>query len=220
MFARQLISTQEDERKHIAVELHDSLGQRLVLIKNWALLEIKSRTNGKKLNQNALNEITEMASEAINEVREIAYNLGPFQLEKLGLKKSIEEVIAKVATSSNIDFTLMIDDVDEYLTKPSQVNVFRIIQEGVNNIIKHSEAQTAEISIKLAPSQIRLLIRDNGHGFAPKTFDEQFGSNGFGLLGMSERAHLLKAEYYIESELGRGTAVFINIPYELSPNKF
>lgn len=219
-FARQLIASQEDERKRIAVELHDSLGQSLVLIKNWAMLEIKSKASGKPSNQNALQEITEMASESINEVREIAYNLGPFQLEKLGLKKSIEEMIAKAATPSGIDFTLKIDDVDDYLTKPSQVNIFRIIQEGVNNIIKHSAAKTAEISIKLAPAQIHLIIRDDGQGFAPKTSDGQSGSNGFGLLGMSQRAHLLKAEYHIESEPDKGTTIFINLPYELSPEKF
>jgi signal transduction histidine kinase/ligand-binding sensor domain-containing protein len=219
-FARRLIDSQETERKRIAVELHDSLGQSLVLIKNWALIEIKSRTSGKSSNQNALQEITEMASDAINEVREIAYNLGPYQLEKLGLRKSIEEMIAKATASSGIDFTLSIDDTGEYLTKPSQVNVFRIVQEAVNNILKHSGARTAEISIKRFPAQIRLVIRDDGHGFAAKIPGDQSGTKGFGLLGMSERAHLLKAEYHIESQPGRGTVIFINLPYEQSPGKF
>lgn len=129
-------------------------------------------------------------------------------------------MIAKVTASSDIKFTLNIDDVDEYLTKPSQVNVYRIVQEAVNNIIKHSAADTAEISIKLVPAQIRLVIRDDGHGFAPKTSDEQSATKGFGLLGMSERAYLLKAEYHIESEPDKGTAIFISLPYEQSPDKF
>lgn len=218
-FARQLIDSQEDERRRIAVELHDSLGQSLVIIKNWALLEIKSKLNGKPANQKALQEITETASEAIIEVRKIAYNLGPFQLEKLGLRKSIEEMVNKAVASSSIDFTLNIDNIDDYLTKPSQVNVYRIIQEAVNNIIKHSGARTAKISIKIVPAQIHLNITDDGCGFALKTSNGQSGNNGFGLLGMSERAHLLKAEYHIESELGRGTTIFIILPYEQSPNK-
>lgn len=218
-FARRLIDTQEAERKRIAAEMHDSLGQSLILIKNWALLEIKSITSGKPSNQNALQEITEMASDAINEVREIAYNLGPFQLEKLGLRKSIEEMIAKTSASSGIEFKLKIDDVDNYLTKASQVNVFRIVQEAVNNIIKHSTAHTAEISIRLTSSQIHLTIRDDGRGFIPKNPDGKSSREGFGLLGMSERAHLLKAEYHIVSEPGQGTKIFINLPYERSPSK-
>lgn len=218
-FARRLIETQEAERKRISVELHDSLGQSLVLIKNWALLEIKSRANEKSTNQKNLREITETASDAINEVREIAYNLGPFQLERLGFKKSIEEMIAKASASTEINFKLDIDKTSNYLTKPSQVNVFRIIQEAVNNIIKHSAAQRAEISIKPDSAQIRIIIRDDGRGFAPKTSDEKSESKGFGLLGMSERAHLLKAEYHIESQTGKGTTIFINLPYERSPDK-
>lgn len=208
-FSRQLMESQENERRRIAVELHDSLGQSLVLIKNWALLAMKA-TDVKDISKARLKEISEMASETINEVREISYNLGPYQLDRLGLSSTIEEMIQKVAKSSPICFETKIDKVDGRFTKQEEINIFRIVQEAVNNIVKHSEATNAHLSVKMDATQVYLTISDNGKGFAQESSNGH-GKRGFGLLGMAERVNLLKGEYIIKSERGKGTTVVINL---------
>jgi signal transduction histidine kinase/ligand-binding sensor domain-containing protein len=207
-FARQLIDSQENERRRIAAELHDSLGQSLILIKNWALLAL--RTEQKQTSAKAnLVEISETASDAIKEVREIAYNLGPFQLERLGLRNTIIEMIEKVGDASTIKFTSEIDEIDGIFAKGSEVNIFRIVQEAINNIVKHSAASEANLRIEKDFSQIILTISDNGKGFVAETSDK---NRGFGLLGMTERVNLLKGEFSIKSEAGSWTVVRVVLP--------
>lgn len=207
-FARQLIDSQENERRRIASELHDSLGQSLILIKNWALLGLRAEQKQTSAKAN-LDEISETASDAIKEVREIAYNLGPFQLERLGLKNTIIEMIQKVGDSSTIKFTSEIDEIDEIFAKDAEVNIFRIVQEAINNIVKHSAANATNLRIKKDASQIILIISDNGKGFVAETSDK---TRGFGLLGMTERVNLLKGEFSIKSEAGLGTIVRVILP--------
>jgi signal transduction histidine kinase len=167
-----------------------------------------------------LTQISEMASEAIKEVREIAYNLGPYQLERLGLKKSVEEMVEKVASTSPIRFEVEIDEIDGRFTRQAEINIFRIIQEAANNIVKHSEASQAKVSVKTDASKATLIIQDNGKGFSAQESSNGNGRHGFGLLGMSERVHLLKGEYKIESEPGKGTTIIVYLAYEQSASQF
>ncbi len=208
-FARQLIDSQENERRRIAAELHDSLGQSLILIKNWALLGLRAEQKQTSAKGNLV-EISETASDAIKEVREIAYNLGPFQLERLGLKNTIIEMIQKVGDSSTIKFTSEIDEIDGIFAKDSEVNIFRIVQEAINNIVKHSAANAANLRIEKEVSQIILTISDDGKGFFAETSDK---NRGFGLLGMNERVNLLKGEFSIKSEAGSGTIVRVVLSF-------
>lgn len=216
-FARQLIESQENERKRIAVELHDSLGQSLVLIKNWALLGQKAARQKKSVIAN-LDEISTTASEAINEVREIAYNLGPYQLDRIGLSGSLKEMIEKITKNYSIRFDVKVDEIDGCFTKQAEINIFRIAQEAVNNIVKHSGAIKASLTIKLDETQMILRIYDNGKGFDNENLKGN-ARRGFGLLGMSERMKLLGGEMKIESELGKGTAINIFLPCEGNRNE-
>jgi len=156
-----------------------------------------------------LDEISATATEAINDVREIAYNLGPFQLERIGLKNTIEEMIQKIANSAAIEFHTEIDEIDGCLVKESEINVFRIVQEIASNVVKHSDAHDASLKIKKSATQIILTMRDNGRGFVLGNSREE---RGFGLLGMSERVNLLKGELTINSEIEKGTTVEIIVP--------
>lgn len=205
-FALKLIESQERERKRIAAELHDSLGQSLVLIKNWALLGIEAEARQKSPKPN-LDEISETASEAIKEVREISYNLGPYQLDRLGLKRTIAELIQKVDDSSPADFTADIGEIDGCLARDAEISFFRIVQEAVSNVVKHAEAAEAWLEIGKEGEQIVMTIRDDGKGF-----DTSGTASGFGLLGMSERVGLLKGELSVRSELGKGTSIRVTLP--------
>ena len=212
-FSRQLIESQENERRRIASELHDSLGQSLVLIKNWALLGLRATgAQGESARAN-LDEISTTATAAINEVREIAYNLGPYQLDRLGLARTIEEMVERVASSSPIRFSVEIDPLDGLFGKQAEINTFRIVQEAINNIVKHSAATSASLRIESDGARVTLTIRDDGRGFAPAAAGAN-GARGFGLLGLSERVRLLGGELAIQSEPGKGTTVHITLPRE------
>lgn len=210
-FSRQLISSQEAERKRIAAELHDSLGQRLVVIKNLALIHL-SAFNGNGEARSQIEEISAEASHAIGEVKEISYNLRPYQLDRIGLTKAVEAIVKKAAAASEIAFTTEIDEIDDLFSKESEINFYRILQESLNNLIKHSAATTARVTIRVDEDRLQLMIQDNGKGFTPGAASADSRGGGFGLIGISERAQLLGGKLLIHSAAGEGTTITINIP--------
>jgi signal transduction histidine kinase/ligand-binding sensor domain-containing protein len=204
-FSRKLLESQENERQRIAAELHDSLGQDLLIIKNWAVIGMKNGADSKI----QFAEISETASAAIDEVREIAYNLRPYHLDELGLTKAIEAMCGRVSHSSGIDFNCSIDNLDDFFPTDAEINFYRIAQECVNNIVKHSGASEAEIRIKRsADGSLLLSIWDNGKGFdADLAALKRASQSGFGLAGINERARILGGKLVINSGPGEGTTV-------------
>lgn len=216
-FARQLIASQESERKRIAAELHDSLGQRLVLIKNLALIFLqKDSTNG--ATRNEVTDISSEASLAMAEMREISYNLRPYQLDRIGLTKAVEAVIRKTSDAVSMEFTSEIAEIDNFLPKDHEISFYRILQESLSNIVKHSHATQVHIVVTRDEQCIRLTIRDNGEGFVPEAVRPTPGSGGFGLIGISERAQLIGGTSRIESAPGRGTTVSIEVDLKKVPH--
>jgi signal transduction histidine kinase/ligand-binding sensor domain-containing protein len=218
-FSRQLIESQESERKRIAAELHDSLGQSLVIIKNRALLSLsKPEDHEKALTQ--MEEISAATSHAIEEVKEIAYNLHPYQLDRLGLTTALESMIQMVAATSGINFTTTIDPIDGALSKEAEINLYRIVQESLNNIVKHSEATAASVLIKQHSGSVQIKIQDNGKGFVkgPEAVPKSLG-RGLGLTGMVERAKMLGARHEIRSATGQGTTIIIELHAEEKDGK-
>ena len=213
-FARQLIVSQESERKRIAAELHDGLGQHLVVIKNLALMFLRTSAGAPATSNGALGQIEEIsaeASHAIGEVKEISYNLRPYQLDRIGLTKAVEALARTSAACSHIGFTAEIDNIDGFFPQESEINFYRIVQESVNNIVKHSEATLASVSVQRDPERLRLIIRDNGKGFAPGGDRPDRRATGFGLIGIRERVQLLGGNTVIQSAPGRGTTMSIEI---------
>jgi signal transduction histidine kinase/streptogramin lyase len=203
-FSRQLIESQERERQRIAAELHDGLGQDLLIIKNWAVLGLN---NGKDSSRQ-LGEISETASAAIAEVREIAYNLRPFHLDELGLTKAVESMLERISKASAIKFTWKMDSVDGFFPTEAEINFYRIAQECVNNIVKHSGATRAKLKIERDDAGLRLSISDNGKGFDTAMMAaKRANQSGFGLAGIHERARILGGNLSINSGSGEGTTV-------------
>ena len=209
-FSRQLMRSQEDERKRIAAELHDSLGQSLAIIKNRALLSLSAPDNHERALEQ-LREISEASAEVIDEVKEIAHNLRPYQLDRLGLTKTIKGMIRKVAETNDTRFAVEVDRIDGLLTPEGEINLFRIVQESVNNIIEHAEATEASLTIKRDERGVTVAIRDNGKGFAAAPKADGLVPRGFGLVGMAERARVLGGDYEIHSTTGQGTTVRLTI---------
>lgn len=209
-FSRQLIESQEAERKRIAQELHDGLGQNLLVIKNRALLGLTAKENREKADEQ-FNEIQESVTDALSEVRTIAYNLRPLHIERLGLSSTIEEMVEEVESASEIEIDCDIEKIDGLFNKDDEINFYRIVQECLNNIVKHSKATKASVSVFRENSKVVLNIRDNGSGFDLEKVNEK---KGLGLNGIAERAKILGGTFSIQSEFGKGTTVLVEIIIE------
>ena len=206
-FSRRLIDSQESERKRIAAELHDSLGQSLSIIMSRATM-VLNRPDDSDRAIDQISEIASTASEAIKEVREIAYNLRPVELDRLGLTKALRAMAKKVSASTGITISADIDEIDDLFPGESEINLYRVVQESVNNIIKHSEASRASIEVKRMEDGVTVTVRDDGRGFMVAD-DGHFG--GFGLVGISERARMLGGKSRIQSTPGDGTVISVSI---------
>ncbi len=202
-FSRRLIESQEAERKRIAQELHDGLGQNLLVIKNRALLGLAVEEKDEQFS-----EIQESVTDALGEVRTIAYNLRPLHIERLGLTATIEEMIEDVETASGIEINCDIERIDDLFSKENEINFYRIIQESLNNIVKHSNAAKANVEVFREFGKINLIIKDNGKGFDAENLHE---NRGLGLNGIAERVKILGGNYSIDSEIGKGTTVSVKI---------
>jgi signal transduction histidine kinase len=218
-FSRQLIASQEAERKRIAAEMHDSLGQRLVVIKNLAYLLLRAKKDAPADDSDAqtIAEINDEASSAIAETREISYNLRPFQLDRLGLTKAIEAMIRTTGIASGIRFTSELDKIDDIFPEDLRINFYRIVQESLGNIMKHAQATEVSIRVKRRVEDLTLTIEDNGRGFTPDERSPAPSRSGFGLTGMGERASLLGGQLKVRSIPGKGTTVLFEIPLKPQP---
>lgn len=209
LFSRQLIESQEQERKRIAAELHDSLGQNLLVIKNRAVLGLT--VIGQDRTKEQFREIQDSVTEALSEVRSIAYNLRPLHLERLGLTSTLEEMIEEVEATSGIKINCDIAPIDNLFTKENEINFYRIVQECLNNIVKHSRAEKASITTYREKQNIFLIVKDNGHGF---DLENLSGHHGLGLNGIAERVKILGGNHSIEALPGKGTTISIVIGIE------
>jgi signal transduction histidine kinase len=213
-FSRKLIAAQDRERKRIASELHDGLGQDLLIIKN-GIQQYLGAIASRGQPANGLQELSEVAMTAINDVREISSNLHPHMLERLGLKKAIEASINKISQASPVKFSAEIDRLDGFIPKDLEIHVYRLIQEGLTNVVKHAAATVAHIRVQRDAQQITILIRDDGKGFDMANPAVSLGEkNGLGLTGISERARILGGNFVIDSAPGKGTRLEIVIPIE------
>lgn len=206
-FKTKIIESQEKDWKIIAGELHDSIGQ------NLSATNIFLQQNLKKINEGivdreGLNKASELIVETLDEVRRISQRLYPKQIERLGLTVSIEAMVKRLTETTGININTNIENIDSFLSKENEVQYFRVIQELLNNTIKHAEANSVELNIKKAKIFIITDVEDNGVGF---DIEDKMGA-GFGLMNIDERIRILKGNYDIKSSAGKGTKFRITIP--------
>jgi signal transduction histidine kinase len=200
-----LLASQEAERKRIAAELHDSLGQNLLVIKNRALLNAMTLPDEPARTQ--FTELSDAVAQTLDEVRAISHDLRPPHLDQLGLRTALVAMIEKVAASSQVQFTHEIDELEGVFTPGDEILLYCIVQECLNNILKHSGATRAEINLKINDRQFTLNVRDNGRGFVP----DGNGQVGLGLPGIAERVRMLGGAQTIQSAPGQGTTVTVRV---------
>ncbi|HEY5124719.1 MAG TPA: ATP-binding protein [Ignavibacteria bacterium] len=209
-FIRKLIDVQESEKKRISFELHDNIGQNLLVINN-DILKINRNLSEDNPVKKQLEKVSASALQSIEDIRNISSGIFPHQIKKLGLKKAIESMSVKILGEFNIEAETDICEIDNILKNDKGLVLFRIIQEAVNNIAKHSKAKKAKIKIYTLGKRLITEITDDGSGFDIKKLNSHT-SNGFGLFNMTERTKAIGGRFNIISEPGRETKIKISIP--------
>jgi signal transduction histidine kinase len=218
-FSRRMIVSQEQERKRIAAELHDSVGQNLLVIKNRAYLAMESCPQDHPA-MKQLQSISDASMQSIDEVREISYNLHPYKLERLGLTKAIQAITARMNESTAVKFSTEINAIDNLFAKDAEIHIYRIVQEGISNAVRHAKPSKVLLKISREPAGIKILITDDGSGFkADEILQNTNEEQGFGLRGMSERVRICGGKFSITSAPEQGTTLSISIPYERKNNE-
>jgi signal transduction histidine kinase/tetratricopeptide (TPR) repeat protein len=210
-FTTQLIESQELERKRVSSELHDSISQDLTVIKNRAINAVKENVPSERMRVH-VQEIIEMATVALGDVRQISRALRPYQIDQIGLTETLRQTAKNAAEASALRFTIEIDTIDDMLPEAAEINLYRFVQEALNNILKHSNATSATVRISPTADTIRATIIDNGKGFDAKGLLESSSSPGLGLRTMTERVQMLGGKLHINSSPGGGTAIEVTIP--------
>ncbi len=206
-FSKELLIAQENEKESIAAELNNLIGQQLVLLKN-EMYGLEKQSFG--ANAELFETITRDIGKAIEEVSNVSFSLRPYQMDTLGLKRSIERLAEDMAHETPTTIQINIVEIDQLLGREAQMNLYRIVQELLSNLIKHANATTCSLHIKIAENHISLEYQDNGKGYDPKD-----PSSGLGLSGIRERCKLLEADLKMSSKPNRGTKVKINIPTQI-----
>lgn len=208
MFSERLIDSQEQERRRIAMELHDGLGQQILVVKNRAELALHRVTDPVKTAEQ-LREIVQGAVSSINDIRAITHGLRPVHLEQFGLTETVKNLYEQLKQSSSIEWVCHVDDIDGVIPREKEINFYRILQEGTNNILRYSHATQASIMIRRSDREVTASVWDNGKGFDP---EQKSDSAGIGLSGIKERANTLGGTCEITSQPDQGTSIMIIIP--------
>jgi signal transduction histidine kinase len=211
-FSRQLIASQENERRRVAGELHDGLGQDLLVIASEAQLSLGQPENPSATTMR-LKDIAETARQALQQARRMAHNLRPGLLEELGFTKALRASADRAAQASGISMAIHLADVDGLLPPEFEINLFRITQESLNNVLKHAQASEAKITLTKEAAFLRLIVEDNGRGFQRSGLGSAPpDQRGFGLRQIAERARMMGGRVDIRSQPGQGTRVTVEVP--------
>lgn len=194
--------SQEDERKHLARELHDDTIQTLIAVQQR--IEMAQRTLNRDPARAAskLDELKAMTTEAVEHVRGFVRDLRPTYLDELGLIPALETI----AREANANFT--VQGEKQRLDAERELVLFRITQEALRNVSKHARASKVDVTLAFAADEVTVTIQDNGRGFdAPESPNAYARAGHFGLMGMQERAQLFGGNVYVKSERDKGTKV-------------
>ncbi|MGM0945383.1 MAG: ATP-binding protein [Bacteroidota bacterium] len=195
-FSQYVISSQEQERNRVAMELHDSVGQQLMLLTR------KAKSSGDVF-------IQDLATDTLANIRAISHNLYPVVLKRLGFTKAAQELVNDLDSTTELFFTTEIAFVDDVLNEEKALHLYRILQETLQNIVKHAKASTVAVTVLKEQSRVSLTVQDNGMGFDYKEVADS--GKSLGLKSIQERCKIIKAHLEVHSETTKGTRLKISI---------
>ncbi|MGI6128484.1 MAG: sensor histidine kinase [bacterium] len=210
--AIRIIQAQEEERRRVARDLHDGLAQQLAAALLGLEVSQKLLDNDSKRAKQELSNVELIIRDGLKEAREVIFNLRPLSLDNMGLKTVVGGLITQLQERTGIHMSLSVHGHERKINKTTSTCIFRIIQEALNNIIKHAHATQIKVRIEFAPNLLAVQVIDNGCGFNLSP-EGTWGVNGqhLGLIGMRERAELIGANLKIDSKPGSGTRVLLRL---------
>lgn len=217
-FSTRIIMAQEEERKRISREIHDGPAQMMahVLMRS----DIVERTYRDKGIDQALEELKALkvnVRNALSEVRRIIYDLRPMALDDLGIVPTLKKYLSTVEEyNKGVHIHFQTIGQDCRLPTDTEVSVFRLVQESVNNAIKHANATDIWVKLEWRKESINFIVKDNGKGFDTNNMTK---NQSFGIIGMQERLDLLEGTMNIKSEINQGTTYLFQVPYKTQSEK-
>ncbi len=212
-YLQHITKAQEEERKRISRELHDSTAQTLIAILHQLEDFLQSKASFHMGDTRFLWRLHEEVRTVLQEVRQFSRDLRPSILDDLGLIPSLEWLCSETGKESGIDIKFQVVGSERRFYSEVELMLFRIIQEALRNVARHSSASQAQVTVAFNKQTTKVTIEDNGKGFAlPETIADLSRLGKLGLAGMQERARLLGGNLKIESELDKGTKVIVEVP--------
>ena len=211
--SHRLLQIQETERRYIARELHDEMGQTLTALR----INLKAAERAKKAESAsaAMDEAVGMVDGLIKQVRHLSTELRPSILDDFGLTAALDWYVSWLASRTGLKAMFFTDFTEERLSPLLELTCFRIAQEALTNVVRHANAGTVRVELRRQGDEIHLQVKDDGNGFHPeKTREGALKGQSFGLLGMEERASLIGGHLEIRSEIGRGAEIHACFPLE------
>ena len=212
----QLTEVQERERRQLARELHDEMGQALTAIHmNLAAITKALPAEASPALRERLTEAGQLTDQTLEQIRELSLDLRPPMLDDLGLLPTLRWYIKRYSTRMNIRAELGVLGLEKRLPSAIETALYRVLQEALTNVARHAQATTVQIQLRYNPFTVMAQIEDNGCGFVvDSALAPESGGKGMGLLGMRERVTLLGGTFHIESMTGKGTQLWLEIPLE------
>jgi signal transduction histidine kinase len=218
---RQVVAAQESERQRIARDLHDEMGQSLTAI-GLGLRGLSTTIRNGRVDQatSTLRHLENLAANSLTELQHLIADLRPSHLDDLGLPATLRWYAGAIQERTDLEVKVETTGPEQEISGPIKIALFRIVQESLNNIIKHANASQVGIQINFEMENLRLRVRDNGRGFDVQAVrNNKLGRVSLGLIGMQERAGLLGGTCAVTSVPGRGTLVEVKVPYHNQEEK-
>jgi len=205
--SHKLMEAQEAERRRIARELHDEIGQALTAVKiNLQSLE---RPGVDPLLIGATKDSVKIVDDVLQQVRDLSLNLRPSILDDLGLVSALRWYVNRLAERSDLEASFKSDPIDDRFPSDLEIGCFRVAQEALTNVVRHSKASKVAVDLKIVDSRLKLVVWDDGMGFKKEGV---FHRQSAGLSGMRERVQLLDGQIEIDSSPGKGTEIRASFP--------
>jgi light-regulated signal transduction histidine kinase (bacteriophytochrome) len=209
---RSTVEDQEAERKRIARELHDSLGQTLTLLK-FGLDEFGHALPDNDTTRNGLAALKGLANDVGSQVNRLAWEIRPTALDDLGLETSIRQLVETWSERLNMRFILRLAIKEQRLSPTVETTLYRVLQEAITNIARHADATRVAVLLEAREKEMSMIVEDNGRGFSPnEPVASDTPSKHLGLLGIRERLSLVSGTLEVESTPGKGCTLYIRVP--------
>jgi signal transduction histidine kinase len=211
--ASQILKVQEEERGRLSRELHDDLGQALLVLR-MQLNTILRRCSPEPALQQSLEEAVAYLLEVIDKVRRLSYDLRPSILENLGLAEALRDLLEEFQKYHDHDIVINaeLDEVKDILTEEANIVIYRITQEFLANVHKHSQATRVSVAVKAGPEKVTIALEDNGKGFdLEEVKNRPKERRGLGMASMEERLRMLGSRFSITTRPGEGTCLYFEI---------